>query len=129
MGMSVADELDRLRASLPGCALVAFGDLGARIVLCASDAEKRPQEKLDALCLAADTCLNGDTGGGDALAGLLGDGGLRQAVALRPGGVTVFLRSSTDANDALFCAFTDQTDVPTVLTRADETLNRISVLG
>lgn len=121
--MSVVDELDKLRATLPGCTLVAFGDLGARIVLCASAAEKRPQEELDALCSAASTSLDGI-----ALAPMLGGSALSQAVAVGPGEIRVFLRSHLDPCDALFCCFTDQTDIREMVATGRATLHKISAL-
>ena len=124
--MSVVDELDKLRATLPGCTLVAFGDLGARIVLCASAAEKRPQEELDALCIAASTSLDG--GAAHALAPMLGGDALSQVVAVSPGEIRVFLRSHLDPCDALFCTFTDQTDIREMVAAGRSTLHKISAL-
>ena len=122
--MSVVDELDKLRATLPGCTLVAFGDLGARIVLCASAEEKRPQEDLDALCMAASMSLNGtfSTSVSDVLEGPK----LNQVVAIGPGEIQLFLRSELDDCDALFCNFADQTDIREMVAEGRATLHRIS---
>ncbi|WP_050928999.1 hypothetical protein [Aestuariivita boseongensis] len=124
--MSVIDELDKLRATLPGCTLVAFGDLGARIVLCASASEKRPQEELDALCKAASLSLDGPASG--QIAPALGGGKLAQVVAVGSGEIKVFLRSHLDDCDALFCTFTDQTDIREMVAAGRSTLHRISTL-
>lgn len=124
--MSVADELDKLRATLPGCTLVAFGDLTARIVLCASAAEKHPQEELDALCMAASTALDGVFS--IPLASGLGGRALTQAVMVKPGEIQLFLRSQIDECDALFCTFADQTDIREIVTAGRVTLHRISQL-
>ena len=122
--MSVADELDKLRATLPGCTLVAFGDLNARIVLCASASEKRPQEQLDALCMAASDTLDGTHA--DPLAKALGGERLTEAVTVGSGQVHLFLRSHLDVSDALFCTFADQTDIEEMVDAGRKTLHRIS---
>lgn len=124
--MSVVDELDKLRATLPGCTLVAFGDLEARIVLCASAPEKRPQEELDALCMAASTALDG--GFAVPLSDALGGSRLTQAVTVKPGEIQLFLRSHLDANDALFCTFADQTDIREIVSAGRSALHRMSQL-
>ncbi|MFY9211804.1 MAG: hypothetical protein WAO69_11805 [Aestuariivita sp.] len=125
--MSVADELDKLRATLPGCTLVAYGDLGTRIVLCASAAQKRPQEELDALCMAASASLNGSHS--EPVASFLGGARLSEVVSIGPGEIQVFLRSDLDACDALFCTFADQTDIRDMVTAGRSTLHRISQLS
>ncbi|MCE8008129.1 hypothetical protein [Aestuariivita sp.] len=122
--MSIADELDMLRATVPGCTLVAFGDLNARIVLCASAAQKPPQEDLDALCLSASGALDGGFAG--SVAAFLGGSRLTQAVTLGSGEIRLFLRSHLDSADALFCTFTDQTDIRDMLDAGRRTLHRIS---
>ena len=124
--MSVPDELDKLRATLPGCTLVAFGDLSARIVLCASAEERRPQEELDALCLTASQSLNGPKAG--QLADALGGTTLTEAVTIKKGEIRVYLRSEYDPSDALFCTFTDETDVREMVSAGRRTLSRISRL-
>lgn len=124
--MSVLDELDKLRATLPGCTMVAFGDLTARIVLCASAAEKRPQEELDALCMAASVSLDGDAA--NSVAHVLGGEKLSQAVAVSSGEIRLFLRSHLDACDALFCTFTDHTDIREMVAAGRSTLHKISAL-
>ncbi|MEX0285263.1 MAG: hypothetical protein AB3N23_11690 [Paracoccaceae bacterium] len=48
--MTVGGHLDTLRASLPGCTLVAYGDVSAQLVLRTSTDSAWPQEKLDDLC-------------------------------------------------------------------------------
>lgn len=124
--MSVADELDKLRATLPGCTLVAFGDLASSIVLCASAEEKRPQEELDALCTAASTALDGAYA--IPLSDALGGAALTQAVTVKPGEIQLFLRSHLDDCDALFCTFADQTDIRDIVSAGRTTLHRISRL-
>ena len=124
--MSVIDELDKLRATLPGCTLVAFGDLTARIVLCASASEKRPQEELDALCLAASVSLDGNAS--KPIARVLGGETLSQAVSISSGEIRLFLRSHLDVCDALFCTFTDHTDIREMVDAGRATLHKISAL-
>lgn len=125
--MSVADELDKLRATLPGCTLVAFGDLDARIVLCASTSDKRPQEDLDALCHAASGALDGGFAG--PVASALGGTHLTEAFAVKPGEIQVFLRSEIEAADALFCSCADQTDIRHMIDSGRKTLSRIAQLA
>ncbi len=124
--MSVLDELDKLRATLPGCTLVAFGDLTARIVLCASAEAKRPQEELDALCMAASQTLDGPFAA--MTSGLLGSERLSEAVSVHPGEIQIFLRSELDDSDALFCCFADQTDIGDMITTGRRTLYTISAM-
>ena len=52
--MDIAERLETLRDAAPGCALVAFGDLGARLVLRSSAAVQHPQEYFDQLCAQAE---------------------------------------------------------------------------
>lgn len=124
--MSVADELDKLRATLPGCTLVAFGDLDAGIVLCASSETKKPQEELDALCAIASHALDG--GFTVPVAQTLGGSKLTQAVSVRSGEIRLFLRAHADDSDALFCTFADQTDVRDLVKSGRSSLERISRL-
>jgi len=121
--MSGADELDKRGATLAGCTLAAFGDLDARIVLCASTAERRPQEDLDALCQSASAALDGVFSGPVARA--LGAARLNQAVTITPGEINVFLRSDNEPTDALFCTFADQTDIADMVAVGRAALKRI----
>ncbi|MDU8927835.1 hypothetical protein RXV86_10610 [Alisedimentitalea sp. MJ-SS2] len=51
--MSIAASLDDLRRDNPGCSLVAFGDLGTRLVLRASSDAPCAQEHYDRICAQA----------------------------------------------------------------------------
>mgnify|MGYP007055210763 CR=1 FL=1 len=52
--MNIAERLDTIRQTTPGCELIAFGDLGTRLVLRSSAVSQPPQEYLDQLCAQAD---------------------------------------------------------------------------
>ena len=120
---SVADTLDALRRDLPGCTLVAYGDLDAGLVLASSAADRPPREVLDALCLAADTCLGGKAA--QAAARVLGLARLTEATALQGGRMSLFLRGEGDGGDALFCLFDGPSDPERARHRARETLARL----
>ncbi len=51
--MNIAEKLDALRNTLPACDLVAFGDLGTRLVLRTSATRPCPQEQLDRIAALA----------------------------------------------------------------------------
>lgn len=51
--MNIAERLETIRQAVPGCALVAFGDLGSKLVLRSSSTVQHPQEYLDQLCAQA----------------------------------------------------------------------------
>ena len=122
--MTVTETLDTLRRDLPGCTLVAYGDLDARLVLASSAATRHPREVLDALCLAADTCLSGP--GARIAAQALGVPRLTRATALRQGRLSLFLRAEGDGGDALFCVFDAPTDAGAATARAQETLRDLA---
>jgi hypothetical protein len=122
--MSVLDELDKLRATLPGCTLVAFGDLATNIVLCASADPKRPQEALDALCASASDALNGAHA--DDMAQALAAPHLAEAIMIGAGESHVFLRSQHDAQDALFCSFDGPADLTASIAAGRSALDRIA---
>jgi len=52
--MNLAARLETMRQGVPGCTLVAFGDLGTRLVLRCSAEFSPPQEFLDELCTQAE---------------------------------------------------------------------------
>ena len=97
--MKIARALDDLRAGHRGCDLVAFGDLGTRLVLRSSCDATRPQEFFDQLCSQA------------ARAFALSDGLPRpegqeagdEVVVLTPLDTRVFVRSAGDGSDFIGC--------------------------
>jgi len=125
--MNVASKLKDLRETLPECTLAALGDLSSRIMLCASTAEKMPQDRLDALCITASTFLQGPTARQTAV--LLGDGEesvLNEAIVLTPVATHYFLRSESDVSDVLCCVCSQKADPLTLATAARVTLSEIS---
>ena len=125
--MDVTEKLDAMRSELPGCSLVAFTDLGSRLVLCSSAAAKPGQEELDRLSELAQIMLDGvmaesagpllETGGGDTRAG----------TAMLVSGVDakVFLRSPGDTPEALVCVCAPDADLRKVVDCGRSTLNGI----
>ena len=125
--MSVVAQLDNLRASVPGCSVVVFGDLFSQITLCVSAAHKNPQEQLDALCVTAGNLLDGPTA--RAVAPALGvpvGNALNQAIILTPVDIQLFLRSPTDVADVLCCVCSLDSDVDQALTRSLAALEQIA---
>lgn len=51
--MSMTDQLQVLRAALPGCEIAAFGDADARLILKADHGKGVPREVLDSYCAEA----------------------------------------------------------------------------
>ena len=125
--MDVTDKLDAMRGDLPGCSLVAFADLGSRIVLCASAAAKPAQEELDHLSGLAQTVLDGPLAEGAAPVLAQGDGDRRAGVAMLVSGADakVFLRAPGEANEALICVCAPESDLGKVVDCGRATLDGI----
>lgn len=125
--MSVARQLDDLRASLPGCTLVVFGDLFSQVTLCVSSQGKHPQEHLDALCTTAGNLLDGPAALSAATALGMPDGrALKQAVILGPSDMQVFLRSPAEEADVLCCVSSLEGDIEKTSKSAGSALNLIA---
>ncbi len=125
--MSVARQLDDLRASLPGCSLVVFGDLFSQVTLCVSAQGKHPQEHLDALCATAGNLLSGPAAQSAATAlGMPDASALKQAVILGQSDMQVFLRSPVEEADVLCCVSSPDGDIEAISDRARSTLNLIT---
>jgi hypothetical protein len=106
--MDIAQELDDLRRAHPACALAAFGDISARMILCASGRQRHPQEQLDQLCAMAVDLLRGESATRIAAAtGRTGRDRMRLAITLDRDGVGVFLGAGAVAPDLLCCLFDD----------------------
>jgi len=125
--MNVTARLDKLRATLPGCSLVVFGDLFSQITLCVSSQDKHPQEQLDALCVSAGVMLDGNVAQSAAAAlGMPDRHALTRAVVLGPLFQHVYLRSPVDPADVLCCVLSVTSDVERATVRATETLHLIA---
>ena len=106
--MDIARGLDDLRAAHPACSLIAFGDISARMILCASGRRRQPQEQLDRLCATAVDLLRGESAVRIAAAmGHAGRGRMRMAIALDSDGAALFLGSGDGSPDVLCGLFDD----------------------
>ena len=125
--MDVTEALDAMRSDIPGCSLLAFTDLGSRLVLCTSAASKPAQEDLDKLSELAQMMLSGPVSEG-ALPALAGEGGdvlVGSAMLMSDGDVKVFLRASAEAQEALVCVCAPETDLAKVVDCGRSTLDTI----
>ena len=106
--MDIARGLDDLRAAHPACALIAFGDISARMILCASGRQRQPQEVLDRLCATAVDLLRGESAVRiTAAMGHSVRGRMRMAIALDSDGAALFLGSGGGSPDVLCGLFDD----------------------
>ncbi|WP_413718020.1 hypothetical protein [Silicimonas sp. MF1-12-2] len=115
--MDVTETLDAMRSELPGCSLIAFTDLGSKLVLCSSSAGKPAQEELDSLSELAQTVLDGIVAEGAAPVLENGDGDRRAGTAMLLSGTDakVFLRAPGDAAEALVCVCAPEADLRKVV--------------
>lgn len=124
--MTVADRLGKLRKDRPGCDLAVFGDLSARLTLCADAAEKQPQEVMDAIMVRASDLL--DSAVAMDIATVLGRSeaaGLSEAVVLGPGKTQLVLRSRNDASDVITCHCDGETELVALVKDAGRTLRQL----
>lgn len=115
--MDVTDKLDALRSDLPGCLLVAFTDLGTKLVLCTSSTVKPGQEELDRLSDLAQATLDGALaeGAGSVLASGDGDRRAGTAMLVSDHDAKVFLRAPGEAPEALICVCSPEADLRKVV--------------
>jgi len=121
--MSVSEILDGLRKNLPGCSVVALGDLSSQIVLCVSVQEQQPQEFLDQLCLSATALF------GDRFAGPTGEALGREpdeAIIMTADQTQVFIRSPNGDSDVLCCVFPKNVDITQVSGRVRTTFAELA---
>lgn len=125
--MDVAERLDAMRAEVNGCSLVAFADLGSKLVLCVSAAIKPAQEEMDRLSSLAELVLNGALASGAAPVLTDGEGDGRAGMAMLMSGseAKVFLRAQGAANEALVCVCAPETDIGKVVDCGRSTLDGI----
>lgn len=121
--MDIAEQIQELREDIPTCRTVALIDLSVRLVLCASTAERLPQEALDALCARALALLEGDTAHRFA-----GDGapGPDEGMVLYNDELQVFLRHAEAPQEALCCICAADVDFEPVLDRLRRGLSEIA---
>lgn len=125
--MDVTETLDALRAELPGCSLVAFTDLGSKLVLSSSAAAKLAQEDLDHLSDTAQSLLQGSLSEGAASLLKMGEGDTRPGMAmlLSIADARIFLRAPGNAPEALVCVCAPDADLGKVVDCGRSTLDRI----
>lgn len=125
--MDVTKTLDAMRAELPGCSLVAFTDLGSKLVLSSSSAAKPAQEELDRLSDLAQTMLEGSLAEGAKPLLEAGEGDRRAGTAmlLSMNDTKVFLRAPGDSPEALVCVCSTDADIGKVVDCGRSTLDRI----
>lgn len=125
--MTIQQQLDELRTAFPACAVVGLVDLSSGIVLCVSDRAKRPQEQLDSLCAVATQLFNSRTS--KAFAKALDNSkapDLQESVILNASDTCLFLRSSMDPMEVMFCLYDAEIDVEGAIKFARTTLNSIA---
>lgn len=120
--MDIAEQIQELREDIPTCRTVALIDLSVRLVMCASSAERLPQEALDALCVRAKTLLDGDTATG--FAGQAAPGP-EEGLVLCNGELQVFLRLAAAPQEALCCICAADVDFEPVVDRLRRGLTEI----
>ena len=122
--MPIQRALDDLRQRHPRCLTVAFVDLSSGLVLCHSEAEKTPQERLDALCRAAQAALTGSPLEAPTAADRPGTA--RLALEAEPAATRLYLRSASDPSDALCAVCAPDIDMDSFLQSALSSLHEIS---
>jgi len=126
--MNIAERLDPMRQAAPGCDLVAFGDLGTRLVLRSSAASQPPQEYLDQLCAQADHGF----GLQDVLASQVSprDRTVPEVMVITPQETRVYIRAQNagqdTACDAILCVCDSETTAKTLITPAINLLNDLA---
>lgn len=103
--MDLATRLKTLREATAGCSLVAFGDLGSRLVLRSSAETQPPQEYLDQLCAQADRgfCMQDALLARDAMS----DHRQPKVMIVTPLETRIYIRAAAatqdTASDAILC--------------------------
>ncbi len=103
--MNIAERLETIRQTTPGCELIAFGDLGTRLVLRSSAVSQPPQEYLDQLCAQADHGFDLQ----DALASQVSPHPetVPEVMVITAQEIRIYIRSKTadqdTASDAILC--------------------------
>ena len=124
--MSVADQIEALRAEFPACRSITFTDLATGLVLCSANRERIRQERLDALASRARAVLDGP----DAVSlapSLCAESGqtIDTVVLTDPTRSLLFLRSPADPDEGLACECDPGADLSAFIDRARAELARI----
>jgi len=125
--MSILDQMDELRNEFPGCRAVALADMSSGIVLCVSEIEKHPQERLDALCATANEFFN-TTAAAKVFGGLISgeDASPNQGMTITPSETCVFLRSPADPMETLIAICNTDVDITLFTQSAQRTIDMIA---
>jgi hypothetical protein len=118
--MTIADEINELREEFDGCALVAFADLTAKMVLLKSSEKKIPQENLDHLCAEAAVLFKGAT------ARLNKDAAPVTAIVADGEKSNIYLRDTADSEDVLCCVCGNEVDLTAFLAAARTRISQIA---
>lgn len=119
--MSVADQIEALRAEFPACRSITFTDLATGLVLCSANRERVRQERLDALATRARKLLDGSD-----IDGVIPGGAKTETIVLTDESrALLFLRSPADPDEGLACECDPGADLPAFIARARAELARI----
>lgn len=118
--MTFSDRIHALRAEIPGCRLVAFGDVRTRLVLKASHDVDVRREVLDQLCEEAASCfeLIGTTGGNTA--------DQNQAMVLTPEDMRIYVNGADTTSDFLCLVCDLQSDPDMITTIGQQALHKLT---
>ncbi|MEM0934690.1 MAG: hypothetical protein AAF646_03765 [Pseudomonadota bacterium] len=119
--MGVEDELGALRAAFPGCSIIAFADLEARIVLVSSSASTARRDTLDGMCSSAVAMF--------AAAERAGEHAADTVLRSQNGSLEVALRDPVRRDDALCAICAPETDLDGYLLRARAVLDALAQEG
>ncbi len=126
--MSLEDELETLRAAVPGCRVAAFVDLRAQLVLLSKAAQRPKQEWLDRLARTGATLL--PLSASPLMTAAAWDGALPdEAAVISAEGLRIYARLPEDLSEALCCDCAPGADAGAVLAAARATLRRIVAAG
>lgn len=124
--MLVSDRLDAVRADLPGCVLIAYGDARSHLILRVSTENRWPQEQLDALCRQGAGSFDGPEAQVVAkLSGLEKTGPMTSAILMTPQDTRVFSRVTGDDADMVCCVCRGQVDPNETIKAAETVLHDI----
>ena len=121
--MSVSEALDRFRATVPGCQLVAFVDIESSMVLSVSAQIKQRQELLSAFAESASCHLPMTQDSLSKCLSIKEEPALPDvAVLLSASGTVAFVRSRAEPNEALCCSCSPNAAVDAIIDSARATL-------
>ena len=126
--MNIAEQLDTMRQAAPGCDLIAYGDLGTRLVLRSSATTQPPQEYLDQLCAQAGHGF----GLQDVLASQVSShhDTVPEVMVITPQETRIYIRSQNadqdTASDAILCVCDSEITAKALIAPAINLLNDLA---